>query len=108
MLIGLNALHGNEPFLSGREDMIVSEFERSKIGHGLSFIGGQISRILDKDQKNGFFAKGCADLVLVSILGDIAFHYNSSLNECLELAFTEIEHRKGTLTPEGIFVKETK
>ena len=29
------------------------------------------------------------------------------LMECLELAYNEIKDRKGYLTPEGIFVKET-
>jgi NTP pyrophosphatase (non-canonical NTP hydrolase) len=33
--------------------------------------------------------------------------YGTNINDCLASAYDEIKDRKGTLTPEGIFVKET-
>ena len=44
------------------------------------------------------------DILVTLIIGsDLA---NISLLEALEVAYDEIKDRKGTLTPEGIFVKE--
>ena len=40
-------------------------------------------------------------LIIYCALKDI------NITNCLQYAYNEIKHRKGTLTPEGVFVKET-
>ncbi len=44
--------------------------------------------------------------ILLDYLASFARHYGFTLEECVESAYNEIKDRKGTLLPNGVFVKE--
>lgn len=48
---------------------------------------------------------GVGDVLVTLII--YARLQNISLEQCLERAYNTIKNRRGTLTPEGVFVKET-
>jgi len=65
---------------------------------------GEVGRaIIKSDEKE--FKDGLGDMVVVLV--NLAHIYGTSLEECLELAYTEIKNRKGSMK-NGSFVKEEK
>lgn len=50
---------------------------------------------------------GIGDVLVTLILYAKLYNAQLDLTYCLEEAYNTIKDRKGTLTPEGIFVKET-
>lgn len=51
-------------------------------------------------------ARQIACTLVVSYLSYIAQAYSLTLEECVEFAWNTIKDRKGTTTPEGVFIKE--
>lgn len=44
---------------------------------------------------------------MIGLLHDVCGHHSLDLTECVEHSYRIIEHRKGYLRPDGVFVKET-
>lgn len=62
---------------------------------------GAVSRKYKPGIEDGF-----GDVMVTLILAAELLQVN--LRECLHNAYEEIKDRKGTMSPEGIFIKETK
>jgi len=97
VLIGLNALQGGAKLFS--EPKLNKRYYTDNNRSRCALLGGSLSQgmVFEKSHEDS-----------LEELDQIAYTYKTSLDECLELAYEEIKDRKGTLTPEGIFVKETK
>lgn len=65
---------------------------------------GELADATLKDDDEGII-DGIGDVLVTLIL--YCELYGTDLTECLANAYDTIKDRKGTLTPEGIFVKET-
>lgn len=66
---------------------------------------GELADAENKNDQNGI-VDGIGD-VLVCLINYAALH-NLSLRHCLQCSYDEIKDRKGTLMPNGVFVKEGK
>lgn len=64
---------------------------------------GELADATLKNDREGI-VDGIGDVLVTLIL--YAALQNLDIEECLASAYTEIKDRKGTLTPEGVFVKE--
>jgi NTP pyrophosphatase (non-canonical NTP hydrolase) len=67
---------------------------------------GELADALLKDDGDGV-VDGIGDVLVTLILCANLYDPAMSLRLCLEEAYKTIKDRKGRLTPEGIFVKET-
>jgi NTP pyrophosphatase (non-canonical NTP hydrolase) len=67
---------------------------------------GELADALLKDDGEGII-DGIGDVLVTLILCANLYDPGLDLRRCLEAAYQTIKDRKGTLTPEGIFVKES-
>jgi NTP pyrophosphatase (non-canonical NTP hydrolase) len=67
---------------------------------------GELADALLKDDGDGVI-DGIGDVLVTLILCVQLYDPGLDLQQCLAAAYQTIKDRKGTLTPEGIFVKET-
>ena len=75
---------------------------------GISTVSNRVQRLLDEylfDTKNPTSLQASAEAVMRN-LHVLASIYDSSLAECLSLAYDEIKDRKGEMNELGVFVKE--
>lgn len=70
----------------------------------MSELGELADATLKRDY--GGVVDGIGDVLVTLILFAKLYHPNLDLEFCLTEAYHQIKDRKGTLTPEGIFVKE--
>lgn len=66
---------------------------------------GELADALLKSDRDGFI-DGIGDVLVTLILCAKLYNPQISMTYCLSEAYNTIKDRKGTLTPEGIFVKE--
>lgn len=69
---------------------------------GLSEFGELADAVIKRDREG--IIDGIGDVLVVLLI--VADMEGLDLVSCLKSAYNEIKDRKGTLTPEGIFVKE--
>ena len=69
----------------------------------VSEVGELCDAVIKKDRDGVIDGLGDALVVLI-ILADLE---SLNLLSCLELAYNEIKDRRGTLQPNGVFIKET-
>ena len=67
---------------------------------------GELADAILKNDGNGVI-DGFGDVLVTLILCAKLYDPGLDMTRCLAAAYDEIKDRKGTLTPEGIFVKET-
>ena len=67
---------------------------------------GELADATLKNDREGII-DGIGDVLVTLILYAKLYNAQIDLTYCLEEAYNTIKDRKGTLTPEGIFVKET-
>jgi NTP pyrophosphatase (non-canonical NTP hydrolase) len=77
-------------------------FKKNECLVNLCIFNGRLCKAVLKSYR-GEIVKNIENLVCV--LFDLAYHYNTSLEECLDLAWEEIKDRKGK-TVAGTFIKE--
>lgn len=67
---------------------------------------GELADATLKNDREGII-DGIGDVLVTLILYAKLYNSQLDLTYCLEAAYNTIKDRKGRLTPEGIFVKET-
>lgn len=64
---------------------------------------GELADALIKGDREGVI-DGLGDVLVTLII--VAAKEDLDLTQCLESAYNQIKHRKGTMLPNGVFVKE--
>ena len=103
VLIGLNKIRNNRNIFCNKTVEALELITNSTMPRALIHLSSSIQEEFAKSIQ-GYSPTYKS---IISELQSLALHYNSSLRECLELAYTVISKRTGYLSKEGIFIKNS-
>lgn len=90
--------------LEREEEPFIHEIEDEK-RFFLEFMT-DLNTLFDFSLSKNRYPAGIHFNAMLDYLASYASHYELSLMECVESAYNEIKDRKGTLLPNGVYVKE--